>query len=106
MLIFNLRNHVCCLWTQFLERTTTIEKPCFLYDPHSEREVDSELEDSGITVMGVDILPAELPRESSTHFGDALTGVVKELLHAKEQQDPDQSGIDTTFLSNGLVSLK
>lgn len=54
--------------------------------------------------MGVDILPSELPRESSSHFGDALVGVVKELLHAKEQQGIETRGIDMSFLPNGLVS--
>jgi len=56
----------------------------------------------GITVMGVDILPTELPKESSAHFGDKLMGVVKELLHAKEKQKVDYVGIDTNLLSPGL----
>ena len=56
----------------------------------------------GITVMGVDILPTELPRESSAHFGDALIGVVEELLEAKEKQNLDHPGIDTSLLSPGL----
>ena len=76
--------------------------PSFQYDPVMQRETDGGLS-QGITVMGVDILPAELPRESSAHFGDSLTNVVKELVHAKEQQSVHTTGIDTGLLSPGLV---
>ena len=86
---------------QCLERTTTIEDPCFHYDPILEREVKDDV-GRGITVMGVDILPTELPKESSAHFGDKLMGVVEELLDAKEKQNPDYCGIDTALLSSGL----
>lgn len=77
-------------------------RPSFQYDPILQRETDGDLS-RGITVMGVDILPAELPRESSAHFGDALSPVVKELLHAREQQSAHTTGIDTGLLSPGLV---
>jgi hypothetical protein len=87
---------------QFLERTTTIENPCYEYDPIAEHEVESA-SGTGIAVMGVDILPTELPRESSSHFGGALVGVVRELLYAKEHQEAKTNGIDTSLLSNGLV---
>jgi alpha-aminoadipic semialdehyde synthase len=90
---------------KLLERTTTVENPYFTYDPISEREVASEITDSGITVLGVDILPSELPRESSEHFGNSAQGVIKEFLSAKEKQDKSVKGIDISLLSTGLVSL-
>jgi len=89
---------------EFLDRTTTIERPFFTYDPITGREVSDEIGDGGITVMGVDILPTEFPRESSEHFGDAVVGVVKELAEAKQQQTPGP-GVDTQFLAPNLVSL-
>lgn len=58
---------------------------------------------ASISVLGVDILPAELPRESSHHFGESLVGVVKELLQAREHRVAETHGIDTTLLSPGLV---
>jgi hypothetical protein len=81
-----------------------VENPCFEYDPIAEHEGEGE-SGTGISVMGVDILPSELPRESSSHFGEALTGVVKELLYAKVHQGAETHGIDKSLLSNGLVSL-
>lgn len=87
---------------QFLERTTTVEQPCFEYDPIAECEVESG-GGASISVLGVDILPAELPRESSHHFGESLVGVVKELLQAREHRVAETHGIDTTLLSPGLV---
>jgi len=50
---------------EILERTTTIEDPFITMD--------------GIDIMGVDILPSELPREASKHFGDYLMRFVPQL---------------------------
>jgi alpha-aminoadipic semialdehyde synthase len=89
---------------EFLERTTSIERPFFQYDPITGREVSDGIGNSGVTVMGVDILPTEFPRESSEHFGNAVVGVVKELAQAKQRQDVGP-GIDTALLAPHLVSL-
>ncbi|KAH8046884.1 saccharopine dehydrogenase [Aureococcus anophagefferens] len=63
-----------------LERTTTPDLPCYSYDA-AKRAVASPDTASGgdFFVLGVDILPAELPREASQHFGDALIGLVPAL---------------------------
>lgn len=89
---------------EFLERTTTIEKPFFQYDPLLEREVSTDvINDNGITVMGVDILPTELARESSEHFGNVLLPVIRQLVAARHAQDPEMQGIDINKLPSGLV---
>jgi alpha-aminoadipic semialdehyde synthase len=88
---------------EFLERTTSIERPFFQYDPVTLREVSDGIGNSGVTVMGVDILPTEFPRESSEHFGNAVVGVVKELAGVKQQQDA-ATGIYTKLLAPNLVS--
>jgi hypothetical protein len=90
---------------EFLERITTIEKPFFQYDPISKREVAPEIGDSGITVLGVDTLPTEIPRESSEHFGIAVSNVIKELAAVKERQDASVKGIDISMLPDGLVGF-
>jgi hypothetical protein len=87
---------------EFLERSTTIDKPFFQYDPVKGQEVSDDIEERGITMMGVDILPSELPLDSSNHFGNALSGVVEEFVHA---QALDGGGIDVSKLSDRLVSL-
>ena len=50
---------------------TEIEDPVFVYNPANQMPT-SGFEGDGILVMAVDILPSELPRESSEHFSNAL----------------------------------
>ncbi len=52
-------------------RASSIENPVYGYDPMNETEVDFNAPDS-IGVMAVDNLPAELPRDSSSGFGEAF----------------------------------
>jgi len=63
---------------EFLTKSTQIEQPFFLYDPQSDESRDS-LEGNGVLMCGVDILPSELPNESSMHFGDAMIDFVMPL---------------------------
>ena len=65
---------------ELLDRTCTIDKPYFNYNPFLQKEVSPDIGDKGITVMGTDILPAELPKESSEHFGSAVTKVLGNIL--------------------------
>lgn len=68
-----------------LVRSTTIDDPFFVYDfvTATERRRDgagvAALGGDGVAVLGTDILPAELPREASEHFGDALFRFVPQL---------------------------
>jgi saccharopine dehydrogenase (NAD+, L-lysine forming) len=52
-------------------KAAPVEDPVFVYDPATDQIV-SGFEGQGIQMMTVDILPTELPRESSNAFGDAL----------------------------------
>jgi saccharopine dehydrogenase (NAD+, L-lysine-forming) len=52
-------------------KSTHPDHPVFVYDPISGAITDG-LSDPGVLVLAVDILPAELPRESSTDFGRIL----------------------------------
>jgi alanine dehydrogenase len=61
-------------------RTSTIADPFYGFDPIMDKESEPFLNNS-ITVMAVDNLPAELPREASDSFGDALSEfVIPEIL--------------------------
>jgi saccharopine dehydrogenase (NAD+, L-lysine forming) len=55
---------------------TLIEDPVFVYDP-VKREPIMGFDGDGLLVMAVDILPSELPRDSSSGFGDALLHYIK-----------------------------
>lgn len=50
-------------------RPSTIADPFYGYDPHTETEVPFD-EDEAITVMAVDNLPCELPKDASEGFGE------------------------------------
>lgn len=56
-------------------RPTTIENPLYAYDPNSRSEVPLNTPGS-ITVMAVDNLPCELPRDASEGFGEELVNKI------------------------------
>lgn len=83
---------------EFLDKTTTIDRPYFQYDPIVKSEVSESISSDGVTVMGVDILPTELPRESSAYFGDALLPVLEKFIDYKV-------GAEGSGVPSELVSL-
>ena len=74
-------------------RASTIASPFYGYDPLSERETEP-FEKGMITVMAVDNLPGELPRDAAADFGEALMShVIPELLGAKDTGMLDRASI-------------
>ncbi|MEQ8245482.1 NAD(P)-dependent oxidoreductase [Fulvivirga sp.] len=69
------------------KRSSTIDDPIYDYNP-SDDEVEAPLKDEGnITVMAVDNLPCELPRDASTDFGNEMVNnVLPHLLGDDEQK--------------------
>lgn len=67
---------------------TEIEDPVFVYNPFS-RKPASGFTGEGILVMAVDILPSELPRDSSIAFADALMPYIKPIAVADFDQHFD-----------------
>jgi alpha-aminoadipic semialdehyde synthase len=66
---------------EFLHHGTNIEDPVFVYDPEL-RKPTMGFKGHGILMMAVDILPSELPRESSLGFGEALIEFVPAIAKA------------------------
>lgn len=60
---------------------TDIEDPVFVYNPLT-RQADMGFKGNGILIMAVDILPSELPRDSSMAFADALMPFIKPIAAA------------------------
>ncbi|KAG0260345.1 hypothetical protein BG011_001946 [Mortierella polycephala] len=64
---------------EFMSHATTIENPFFYVDAvHGKEHTNAEA--LGVQIMSVDILPSELPLESSQHFSDSLYPFIKELI--------------------------
>ena len=67
-------------------RPSTIADPFYGYDPATGGETDPFSTDA-ITVMAVDNLPGELPRDAATDFGNALVEhVIPEVLSGRESE--------------------
>ena len=64
---------------EFTVECTTIEDPVFVFDPVKEHK-HSGFDGDGICVLAVDILPSELPRESSEGFSAALLEYIPEIV--------------------------
>lgn len=74
-------------------RASTIASPFYGYDPASGMET-APFEKGVITVMAVDNLPGELPRNASADFGEALTEhVIPELLGVSNTGMLDRASI-------------
>jgi saccharopine dehydrogenase (NAD+, L-lysine-forming) len=63
------------------KKPSTIEDPIYDYNP-SDDQVENPFTDEGnVTVMAVDNLPCELPRDASESFGyELINNVLPELL--------------------------
>lgn len=62
-------------------RATDPGDPVYVYEPATERTIPG-CEGQGPVIMAVDILPSELPRESSATFSHALRAFVPDMAHA------------------------
>lgn len=68
------------------EKGTEIEDPIFVYHPDSRTHTMGHKGD-GVLVMAVDILPSELPRDSSAGFADVLINYVKAISDCDFNED-------------------
>ncbi|MEO9511705.1 MAG: NAD(P)-dependent oxidoreductase [Flavobacteriaceae bacterium] len=66
-------------------KPSTIAEPIYGYDPFTEKECNYK-DPGAIAVMAVDNLPAELPRDASTGFGEAFS---KRVIPAFFNKDED-----------------
>ncbi|MFH1279853.1 MAG: hypothetical protein ABIK65_15910 [Candidatus Eisenbacteria bacterium] len=66
--------------------------PNYVYEPAADRHVDGVVGE-GPVIMAVDILPAELPREASEAFSEALAPFVRSIAEADFGADPRELDI-------------
>jgi alanine dehydrogenase len=81
-------------------RASSIAEPFYGFDPRSAKETDAFRTDC-VTVMAVDNLPCELPRDSSEFFGSELLKKVIPLFH---EVDPEQVLTRGTILKQGKLT--
>ncbi len=81
-------------------RPSTIADPIYGYDPITESEVDYK-SDNAITVMAVDNLPCELPKDASEGFGDMF---LEHVIPAFYNNDKDGILARAQMTSNGKLT--
>lgn len=71
---------------EITHKGTEIQDPVFVFNPDSGLP-EMGFEGKGMLVMAVDILPSELPRESSIAFGDMLYKYISPIVKADYSKD-------------------
>ncbi len=83
-------------------RTSTIADPLYGYYPKENREVEFD-HPAAITVMSIDNLPCELPKDASEGFGDIF---LENVLPALFNNDADGILERATITNNGKLTHK
>ncbi|CEP17880.1 hypothetical protein [Parasitella parasitica] len=89
--MMSLADIVCDVKGAFecLSHSTNVEDGFFYYDAIRDIE-HKDAEGEGIQIMGIDILPAELPVESSEFFSKALYPYIKEMVQSSPNTPLDK----------------
>ena len=82
-------------------RISTIEEPFYDFDPFESCEKPAFSDERNITVMAVDNLPNELPREASNSFGRVL---IEKIFPNLVYGDEDEMIKRATITENGKLS--
>jgi saccharopine dehydrogenase (NAD+, L-lysine forming) len=82
-------------------RSTTISDPFYGYNPQLETEEAAFSRSSNITVMSIDNLPGELPRDASLDFGKQL---ISNVLYDLLSENKSSMIVRATILTNGQLT--
>jgi alanine dehydrogenase len=84
-------------------RATTIADPFYGYNPQTGKEEEAFTRETNISVMSIDNLPGELPRNASADFGQQLmSSVLTDLLSGTGSEMVKRA----TITENGKLSPK
>ena len=78
---------------EICREATMPDAPCYTYHPGDDRFVDG-VDRLGVTVMAVDNLPCEFPREASQDFSEVLKDYVMPILEKDFSKPLDEMGLD------------
>ena len=95
---------------EITRESTKPDKPCYTYYAENDSFVDG-IQDTGITVMAIDNLPCEFPREASIEFSQELTNLVNGIVTADFTVDYNEIVLPyeikkATILYNGCLTEK
>ncbi|KAF7721008.1 hypothetical protein EC973_005558 [Apophysomyces ossiformis] len=105
--MMTLADIVCDIRGAFesLSHSTNVEDGFYYYDAIKNQEHKDD-EGQGMQILGIDILPAELPIESSKFFSDKLFPYVKELIQPSAKTLSDLSPLlaNATIADSGKLT--
>lgn len=84
-------------------RASSIPDPVYDYDKNSEQIVNSYSDPDNVTVMAVDNLPCELPRDASESFARQLA---QHIFYNLVVEDEDLILNQATIVKNGKLTIK
>ena len=70
---------------EITNKATYPDKACYTFDP-AKNTYEDGIADGGISIMAIDNLPCEFPRESSAAFSEILKRYIPEILNADYHQ--------------------
>lgn len=85
------------------KKPSTIDDPIYDYNPSDDRVEQALLDEGNITVMAIDNLPCELPRNASEDFGQEL---IKNVLPSLILEDKEEIIKRATITENGQLTDK
>jgi alanine dehydrogenase len=85
------------------KKPATVDEPVYDYDPTTDSIQPEFSEESNITVMAVDNLPCELPRDASESFGDELINNVLPHLLGDDKEEVIKNA---TIAENGRLTKR
>lgn len=84
-------------------RASTIEEPFYDYNPQTQKEEPAFSNEKNISVMAIDNLPGELPRDASEDFSKGLIDNIFPFLFGEDSQTVIERA---TIVKNGALTSK
>ena len=79
---------------ELTEKATQIDNPSFIYHPKSDSFEDGVYgEEAGPSILAVDNLPCEMPKDASEQFGEMLLPFVAGMVDADFSKDLEETGL-------------
>lgn len=85
-------------------KASTIENPFYGFDPFKNAEADNPFAGNAVTMMTIDNLPNELPRDASNYFGEQFIINILPELQAIERGEQSQILERATITKNGYLT--
>uniref|UniRef100_A0A0N5CDR4 Saccharopine dehydrogenase n=1 Tax=Strongyloides papillosus TaxID=174720 RepID=A0A0N5CDR4_STREA len=88
---------------EFMQECTTIDKPFVMYDADFNKTANTFDAPSGCLVCSIDNMPAQMPIEATSMFGDLLTPYIMEMINCTTDIPFEQLTVSET-IKNAIIT--